>query len=95
LGSTKQELHHTRVQLDSARERLADCKIRVGVLTERIHSHRRMRHLKNVSIAFGSLLVPIGVDLNDRIDMYSYVVVSLGVLLIVLGWFVIDGETEE
>jgi hypothetical protein len=54
-----------------------------------------MRHLKNVSIAFGSVLIPIGIDLHSTISVYSYVVVALGFLLIVLGWFVIGGETEE
>lgn len=93
---TKNELHTANDKLDKIREDLSACKTRAAVLEERVLAHSRSRHLKNISIATGTALIGIGIQLfRNNFDKFSVMVGGLGVLLLFLGWFSREGGTEK
>lgn len=93
---TKNDLHSANDKLDKLREELSTCKTRAAVLEERVRAHSNTRHLKNISIATGTALIGIGIELyRNNFDKFSLIVGGLGVLLLFLGWFSREGGTEK
>lgn len=93
---TKQELQTTRRELESAREELSDYKTKAAVLQERVSNIFRDRHLKNLSITVGTVLIGLGIEFyRNNLEKASYIVGGLGILLIFLGWFSRDGGGEK
>lgn len=93
---TKQELHSTRRELERTREELSGYKIKAAVLQERVSYLFRDRHLKNLSITVGTVLIGLGIEFyRNNLEKTSYIVTGLGALLIFLGWFSRDGGTEK
>lgn len=93
---TRQELRNTRLELARVQDDLSDYKTKTAVLQERVNNEFRERHLKNVSITAGTVLVGIGIEFyRNNLEKASYVVAGLGLLLIFLGWFSRDGGTKK
>lgn len=93
---TKQELQSTRRALEHAREELSDYKTKTAVLQERVSNIFRDRHLKNLSITAGTILIGLGIEFyRNNLEKTSYIVTGLGTLLIFLGWFSRDGGAEK
>lgn len=97
-GATSQmavELNQTKLELASLREKhesltntLSDERVQKAVLAERIDSFRATRHLKNIGIAVGTLLIGTGLQLvrNDAPAAYSVACFIVGALLLIVGW---------
>lgn len=84
----KSELGATRKALDSTRTELSNCQTREAVLKERVSTHTRGRHLRNVAIVVGTSLLGIGFELNrNNVDILSLFAGGMGILLIIMGWF--------
>ena len=96
LRETQRELRETRQRLSGVQEELSKCKTKAAVLTERIRAHARGRHLRNLSVMVGTVLVGIGVELyrNDLVKS-SLLIGILGVLLMLFGWLSTGGEAER
>lgn len=87
LDQTRQELRDQRIKNEKLASELSNEKIKRAVLTERIDSFRSSRHLKNVSIAAGSLFFGTGVKLIDSgSTAYGVAGVAIGTLLIIFSW---------
>jgi hypothetical protein len=76
LNQTKYELAQLREKHESLTNALSDERIQKAVLTERIDAFRSTRHLKNIGIAVGTLLIGIGIQLV-RADTTAYGVASI------------------
>lgn len=96
-GATSQmatELEQTRSDLAKEREKneelyktLSEEKIRGAVLSERISSFRSSRHLKNIGIAFGSLIFGVGAQLtNDGSIAPGIAGIAIGMILMIFSW---------
>lgn len=87
LTQTKHELAQLREKHESLSNAFSDEKVRTAVLAERIEGFRSTRHLKNIGIAVGTLLVGTGVQLS-RGDNPSFGIASIivGVVLLIVGW---------
>jgi hypothetical protein len=87
LQETKRELSDVRAQLETAKSNLSDEKRTSAVLSERLSSIRGVRHLKNVSIAAGTILIGIAIDFSrNEFDSMSVVIAGIGLLMIAMGW---------
>lgn len=96
LQETKKELKETRNDLSDVRDELSKCKERAAVLSERVQSNVRGRHLRNICITVGTALIGFAVELmRNKFDKFSYVSGFLGFLLILFGWFSINGQDKE
>lgn len=95
LRETQRELRETRQRLSGVQEELSKCKTKAAVLTERIRAHARGRHLKNLSVMVGTVLVGIGVEVyRNNFTKSSLLIGVLGVLLMLFGWLSTGGEAE-
>jgi len=93
---TRQELRNTRLELERAQKELSGSKTKTAVLQERVNNVFRERHLKNLSITAGTVLIGLGIEFyRNNLEKASYVVAGLGLLLIFLGWFSRGGGTEK
>lgn len=96
LRETQRELRETRQRLSGVQEELSKCKTKAAVLTERIRAHARGRHLKNLSVMVGTVLVGIGVEAyRNNLTKSSLLIGVLGVLLMLFGWLSTGGEAEQ
>ena len=96
LEETKQELRDTRNELKKCETELSDCRTKAAVLRERIDSYSKIHHLKNLSIAGGTILLGIGIQLHrSKMEGAGYFVAGLGVLFILLGWFLREGGDQK
>lgn len=96
LEATKAELKETREELRRKTDELSDVKTRAAVLQERVTAHGRDRHLRNLSIAVGTIMIGVGIELfRNNFDKLGYTVGGLGVLLVSLGWFSKDEGAEK
>jgi len=69
-------------------------RIKTAVLSEKIRSESRNKHLKNLTITIGTSLVGIGIYLSrTSLDRYAFGAFGFGVLFLFLGWF--SGNKEE
>ena len=87
LQETKRELSGVRKQLETTQSDLSDEKRNSAVLSERLSSISGVRHLKNVSIAAGTILTGIAIDFSrNAFDSMSIAIAVIGLLMIVMGW---------
>lgn len=87
LNQTKEELSVLRKKLESVTSALSNEKVEKAVLNTRIEEFRSTRHLKNIGIAVGTLLVGTGVQLapGDSPE-YGVATIIVGALLLIVGW---------
>lgn len=98
IGAECTELKLINRQLDdrveSLRDQLEVERIKGAVLTEKIRSEGRNKHLRNLAITVGTSLLGVGIALaRAGRDNYSYGAITFGVLLVVLAWF--SGPKEQ
>lgn len=81
--------HQLQNKVDELSENLSTVKIDNAVLKERINSSRKIRHLRNLGIAIGTLLLSASIPLFDSSDYQNYGLGTLvvGAILILMGWF--------
>ena len=95
LQETKQDLDSTQKKLEMTHEELSDYKTKTAVLQERVNITHKNRHLKNLSMTAGTILIALGVDLyRNDFDKSAYILGALGMLFILLGWFSKEGSAE-
>jgi len=88
LNETKSELRTTREDLDTARNDLSKSQIRAAVLGERVSDSNWQRHLQNLAITGGVILLGVAFELNKNdLSTLSILVGVLGLALIFAGWW--------
>jgi hypothetical protein len=93
---TKQELHTTRQRLDETRTELSGSKTEVAVLRERVGTGSKIKHLTNLAITVGAVLIGLSMNFYQRqVYVLANVLCLLGVLLILVGWFSTPGGAEK
>ena len=94
LSQTKLELAQLRDKHEILANTLSDVRIQKAVLAERIEAFRLTRHLKNIGIAVGTLLVGVGVQLlrSDATKDYGVASIIVGTLLLIAGWISVPKE---
>jgi hypothetical protein len=96
LKEAKYELAELREKLESATKAWTDEKVKAAVLTTRIQEFRSTSHLKNISIAVGTLLIGIGIQIvQSNTPDYGVATVIVGSLLIFIGWNTAPKESEK
>jgi hypothetical protein len=93
LNQTKYELTQLRGKNESLVNTLSNERIQKAVLAERIDAFRSTRHLKNIGIAVGTLLIGTGVQLV-RSDATTYGITSIivGAIMLIAGWLSVPKE---
>jgi len=88
LQESKNELKNYKEELNETKTELFNWKEKAAVYKERLSFDSRIRHLKNLGIASGSIMLGLSVDFmrNDQSKL-SYIIGMLGLLLISFGWF--------
>lgn len=88
LDQTRKELNDQRGKNEKLALDLLNEKIKSSVLAERIDSFRSSRHLKNVGISVGSLMLGLGAKLliTSESPAYGIVGVAIGSILILFSW---------
>jgi len=87
LQETKRELSDTREKLDKTRDQLSNERSDVAAKAERLRSLSGVRHLRNISIAAGTVLMGLAVDFSrSEFSSMSLLLGGLGILIIVMGW---------
>lgn len=87
LDQTRQELNGQRLKNEKLTSDLSNEKIKSAVLAERIDSFRSSRHLKNVGITVGSLLLGTGFQLiKSGSTAYGGAAVATGSVLLIFSW---------
>lgn len=84
-----------RAKYEALANILSDERIQKAVLSERIDAFRLTRHLKNIGIAVGTLLVGVGVHLvqSDAAGAYYGIAsIIVGALLLIVGWISVPKE---
>ncbi|MCK9376384.1 MAG: hypothetical protein M0P73_09550 [Syntrophobacterales bacterium] len=93
IQTLKRELEKTREELRQTTEELSEVKTKAAVLQERVNAYKRERHLKNLSIGAGPVMIGIGIQfIRNNLDIYGYIIGILGILLLFFGWF---SKSEE
>jgi hypothetical protein len=96
LLTTKMDLVQTRADLDKSKDECSRYKTRAEVLTDRIRSHRRMNHFKNLVNAVGIILIGGSIQLyTSSLYLHAFVAFPLGILLVILGMVALGRESEE
>lgn len=91
LRNTNQRLHD---RIETHRDELETVRIQNAVLSEKISSEGRNKHLRNFSITVGTALIGVGVTLSRAgQDGYSVGALVFGALILVLGWM--SGPKEQ
>lgn len=87
LQEKKQELRSTSQKLEHTRDELNNYKTKTAVLEERVNANSRNKHLRNLSIFVGTLLITFGFELyRNNIERAPYIVGGLGFILLLFGW---------
>jgi hypothetical protein len=87
LMQTKQELKDLRESYSQQTQDLANERIQSAVLSERIDSYISSRHLKNISISIGSVLIGIGITLiTNKLEIYGFSSLIIGAILMIFSW---------
>lgn len=95
LQETKKELANVRNRLDAAKDNLSAEKQNSAVLSERLRSIGGVRHIKNISIAVGTVLIGFAIDFSrNKFDSLSVIIAGIGLLMIVMGWVSPKGGKE-
>lgn len=81
-------------RIESLRDELGVTRTSNAVLTERIRSEGKNKHLRNLSITVGTALIGVSITLiRTGYDTYSIGAIVFGALLLLLGWF--SGSKEQ
>ncbi|MBI2996949.1 MAG: hypothetical protein HYY46_00610 [Deltaproteobacteria bacterium] len=95
LEDTKRELRSVREELRETQGKLSDYQIKSAVLKDRVDTLVGSRHLKNLSIAIGTVLIGFGIELfRSNLENVAVIPGALGTLLLLLGWFSKNKGTE-
>ena len=87
LQDAKQQLKDTQEELSGVRGRHASSLAQVAVLEERVSTHRQLKHLRNIAIVGGSVLVGVALQLGDDLSgVVRYLLGGIGLLLMSAGW---------
>ncbi|HEX9879312.1 MAG TPA: hypothetical protein VGB25_03860 [Candidatus Binatia bacterium] len=96
LQDARKELKAVRADLDATRDKLSCCRIDEAVLRGRISDLTQGRHLRNFAIASGTLLLPIGFELNrNNYGILSIFIGGIGLILVLMGWLWHFGEATH
>lgn len=88
LESKNIEIKELRDKLENKSDELHKWKQRASVLEERVEANGKIRTLGNIAITLGTALLGISIELyRNSLTVQSYVVTSIGVGLMLLGWF--------
>lgn len=87
LEQAKHDLATLRLKNDTLVDVLTEERIQKAIMIERIDSFRSTRHLKNIGIAIGTLLLSAGFQLiKNGADSYGLCSIAFGFLLLLAGW---------
>lgn len=87
LAQTKQELAKLREKNDTLTTDLSEERTQKAIYKERIDNYSTTRHLKNIGIAVGTLLIGVGIQLiRNNFEAYGLASIIVGALLLVVGW---------
>ncbi len=90
----KRNYNSLNEKFEAQRDDLENTRISNAVLSERIQSDSRNKHLRNLSITIGTSLISTGIYLSrTELDIYAFGTLVFGALLLLLGWF--SGYKEE
>lgn len=87
LQDTKADLRSVRESLDQARSNLAKCRTHEAVLQHQVSSAATDRHLRNLGIAIGSVLLGLAVNVDPGSLLLSIIMGFAGAVLMLAGWF--------
>lgn len=95
-SEARQEVREMRYEVKDLRDKLSEANKRAAVLEERLRSAANNRHLRNIAISFGSILIGIAIELiRNQYSIYGSAAGVLGVLMVYLGWLAKSGETDK
>lgn len=95
LQETKKDLQSTRKELSYVQQELSSCKERAAMLQERVNNFTQDRHLRNICISAGTILIGLGIEFLSKIGDSSYIIMVLGAALILFGWFFRNGDAAK
>lgn len=96
LQQTKEDLSRLRNEFTKSQSSLLDCKVQNATLGERLRSVSRTKHLRNLSITAGTVLIGVGIEFyRSNLDRFAFIVGLIGALLLFLGWFSLPGESKK
>lgn len=88
LQQTKAELSSVRIKAEASASDLADERVKSAVLSERLRAFQATRHIKQLGVAVGTLLLGTGFQLaragNTPIAVTAAVI---GALLVIVSWW--------
>ena len=84
----RREIVQLRRSLETQNKLLGDEKTKSAVLTERLESELGNRHFRNGGISIGTALVSAGVFGGTVVGGYSWPLIVIGALVILVVWFV-------
>jgi len=88
LDDSKRELAAMRQQLQDLKRAVSQEKVQNAILAERIDSYRATRHIKNIVIAVGTLLIGNGFKVVTSESGFSgFAFIAVGGLFLLLGWY--------
>ncbi len=96
LSSVKAMQAQTQLKLEATQDELNTANIENAVLRERIESDKGSRHLRNFAIFAGTTLLAAAIQLGE-IDQKTYAVAAGvgGIVLVLLGWFIIPARGKS
>lgn len=87
LDQTRQELTEQRKKNEKLAIDLSNEKIKSAVYSERLEAFRSTRHLKNVGVSVGTLLVGTGIQLiRSASEAYGVACLVVGSVLVIISW---------
>lgn len=87
LQDAKLDLKNTRREFTTTHGELSKCKTQVAVLEERVSTSSRQKHLCNMAIAGGSIILGLAVQLDHQtLGAIPYVLGGIGCLFVLMGW---------
>lgn len=87
LRQTKAELSSERIKAETSASDLANERIKSAVLSERIHAFQATRHIKNVGVAVGTMLLGTGVQLSRTGNAPVGITAAIiGAVLVLISW---------
>lgn len=92
----KREHESLKGRFETQRNELEAARTESAVLTERINSEGKNKHLRNLCIAFGTGLLSTGIYLSrTAIDGFAIGALVIGGSLLLFGWFSGPGEVRK
>ena len=96
LENAREEIANLRGENKQLTSELAEERVKSAVLRERIGSFRSSRHLKNVGVSIGALLVGLGIQfvLGESAEI-GIAGIALGVVLLLASWNAAPKEAQK